>query len=286
MALPAFDYYRAHSVDEALALAAEHPEAVWLAGGHSLIPLLNVRLAYPGALIDIGPIVELTGIRPTPDGGWSIGALTTHAMLAANVEVPPVLAQAAAQIGDPQVRNRGTLGGNVAHADPAADYPPVLLALEAAFTLRGPTGQRNVTAANFFQGLFTTALQEGELLTEVRLAAPPSGSTSAYAKLAHPASGYALVGAAAVLVVEQGRCTQARVAVGGATPTAVRAPRVEAALIGQTLNEANLAAAAATVEADLGDELLNDHQASAAYRRRMATVYVKRALTQAATDRT
>jgi len=285
---PKFDYYRAESVNQAVSLAAEHPNASWLAGGHSLIPLMNLRLTDPGTLIDIGRIEELKGVHPTRDGGCEIGALTTHAMVAASPDVPTAVAEAASIIGDPQVRNRGTVGGNVAHADPASDLPTVLTAVGASFTIAGRNGQREVPASDFFKGLFETDLKQGELLSSIRIRSPHPGrpynasAGSAYEKLPNPASRYAIVGAAAVLSVENGKCTHAGVAVGGLTPKATRAGSVEAALIGKELTAENIAAAAEAVQADIGDEVLGDMHASAEYRRAMATVYVNRALMKAA----
>lgn len=285
---PSINYYRAETVNQAISLAAEHPEASWLAGGHSLIPLMKLRLSDPGTLIDIGRIEQLKGIQPTRDGGCQIGALTTHAMVAASPDVPTAVAEAASMIGDPQVRNRGTVGGNVAHADPASDLPTVFTAVDATFVITGANGEREVPAMEFFRGLFETDLKHGELLSAIRIPSPHPGrpynaaAGSAYEKLVNPASRYAIVGAAAVLSAENGRCSYARVAIGGATPKATRAHSVEAALLGKELNAENIAAAAEAVQADIGDEVLGDIHAGAEYRRAMVTVYVKRALMKAA----
>jgi carbon-monoxide dehydrogenase medium subunit len=277
---PKFDYYRAGSVAEAVSLLGQHSGAKVLAGGHSLLPAMNLRLADPGVLVDIGRISDLKGITPTRDGGCRIGALTTHAMVAASDLVPAALSDAASHIGDPQVRNRGTVGGNVAHADPASDLPTVLLALGARFHLIGPNGERTVNAGDFFIDLFTTAMQPDEVLTSIHV--PPPDGGSAYAKMVNPASRYAMVGAAAVVGVNNGTCSHASVAVGSITPKATKAPSVEAALVGKALNEDNIRAAAAAVAGDLGDEILGDIHASAEYRRAMAPVYVARALMKAA----
>ena len=285
---PKFDYYRAESVGEAISLMAQHPNAKFLAGGHSLIPVMNLRLADPGTLIDIGRIGELNGIHDTRDGGCAIGALTTHATVAASDKVPTVLSEAAGMIGDPQVRNRGTVGGNVAHADPASDLPTVFIALDASFEIGGPNGSREVSAGDFFVDLFTTALQDGEILRAIRVRSPRPGRSfndtagSAYAKLSNPASGYAMVGAAAVVVAENGRCTYCSVGIGGVMPTATSAESVAKALQGKTLSEENIAAAAAEVANDLSADILTDIHASADYRRAMTQVYVRRALTSAA----
>jgi carbon-monoxide dehydrogenase medium subunit len=284
---PKFDYYRAQSVNEAISLMQEHSQAKFLAGGHSLIPALNIRLSDPGVLIDIGSIDELKGIVVTRDGGCKIGALTTHATVAANGDVSVALSEAAALIGDPQVRNRGTVGGNVAHADPASDLPTVLTALKASFELSGPDGNRSVTADDFFVDLFATDLRDSEILESIRIQSPHPGrmfndaAGSAYAKLPNPASRYAMVGAAAVISVRDGRCDSASVAIGGLTPMAKRAPSVEAALVGQMLDEATLDQAAKAVLDDLGDEILDDMHASADYRRAMVPLFVKQALEKA-----
>ncbi len=277
---PKFDYYRANSLDEAVALLGQHDGAKLLAGGHSLLPAMNLRLADPGVLIDIGRIADLKGITPTRDGGCRIGALTTHAMVAASDVVPAALSSAASNIGDPQVRNRGTVGGNIAHADPASDLPTVFLALNASFNLVGPNGERTVNASDFFIDLFTTAMGPDEVLTSIHV--PPANGGSAYAKMANPASRYAMVGAAAVVGVSNGTCSHASVAVGSLVPAARKAPSVEAALVGKALTEENIKTAAAAVTNDLGDDLIGDIHASADYRRAMASVYVARALMKAA----
>ena len=283
-----FDYHRASSVSEALALAQEHAGSKFLAGGHSLIPILNLRLAEPEVLIDIGFIDGLSGITVDRGAHVTIGALTTHAVIAANSDVPTALSEAAAMIGDPQVRNRGTIGGNVSHADPASDLPTVLSAVEATFEISGPGGNRSVAANDFFLDLFTTALQDGEILTSIRIGSPHPGRTynnaagSAYTKMANPASRYAMIGAAAVISVRDNKCESASVAVGGLTASATRVPSVEAALVGQALDNETLAAAAKAVQDDLGDDVLGDMHASPEYRRAIAPRLVQQALTEAA----
>jgi carbon-monoxide dehydrogenase medium subunit len=259
----------------------QHEDAKLLAGGHSLIPILNLRLSDPGALIDIGRIAELHGISSDGNGGHHIGALTTHATIESTSGLPTALTEAASMIGDPQVRNRGTVGGNVSHADPASDLPTVMVALGATFHVAGSGGRRDVAADDFFTDLFETAMGDGEILTGVSVPNEGSGTGSAYAKLFNPASRYAMVGAAASITIEGGVCTAARVAVGGATPTAARASSVENALVGQRLDAATIAGAAAAVQGDLGDEILGDIHGSAVYRRQMATVFVQRALESA-----
>ena len=277
---PKFDYYRASSVDEAIALRNEHG-GKFLAGGHSLIPIMNLRLADPGVLIDIGRLDSLKGI--SVDGDMvKIGSLTTHAMIAASSDVPRAMSEAASMIGDPQVRNRGTIGGNVSHADPASDWPTVLTALGAQFRIAGSGGMKTVSAADFFTGLFETALGEDELLVGVGVPVESKGTGSAYAKLFNPASRYAMVGAAASVSVQGNTCEAASVAVGGLTPMAIACPSVVAALVGQKLDADTIAAAAAAVDSDLGDDVMGDMHASADYRRAMAPVFVKRALMKAA----
>jgi carbon-monoxide dehydrogenase medium subunit len=218
-----FDYYRAGSVAEAGELLKTHPGAKLLAGGHSLIPLLKLRLAAPAAVIDIGRIGELRGIT-VGDGAVHIGSLTTHAELAASADVQrhaAALAEAAKQIGDPAVRNRGTVGGNVAHADPASDLPTVLCALGASLRMTGPGGERAIAASDFFLGVMSTSLGEDELLTSIEVPIAQAGQGSAYAKFAHPASRYAVVGVAAAVTVAGGSCTEASVVVVGVVQIAV-----------------------------------------------------------------
>ncbi len=279
---PKFEYYRASSVDEAVTLMGQHG-GKFIAGGHSLLPVMKMRLADPGVLIDIGRIDGLRGITKE-DGRFKIGALTTHATVAAadDRQFPQALKHAASMIGDPQVRNRGTVGGNVAHADPSSDLPTVFLALGATFHTAGANGPRTVHAANFFTGLFETALGEHEVLTAVEVPAEAVETGSAYAKLFNPASRYAMVGACASVTVNvMGECTVCSVAVGGLTSKATAAPSVGAALVGKRLTEKNITAAAQAILNDLGDDVMGDIHASAAYRRQMAPVFVGRALTLA-----
>jgi carbon-monoxide dehydrogenase medium subunit len=284
MYAPDFNYYRAGSIAEAGDLLRKNPGAKLLAGGHSLIPLLKLRLAAPAALIDIGRIAELKGVT-VRDGTVRIGALTTHAELAASAalrEHCPVLAEAAAQVGDPAVRNRGTIGGNVAHADPASDLPTVLTALNARFAVTGPNGSRSVDASDFFMGMMATALGDHDLLTAIDVPARVKGQGMAYVKFSHPASRYAVIGVAAAVSVSGGTCTAAAVALGGLVPRPVRAAGVEKALGGQALSGETIAKAASQLSQDLGTDILGDIYASAAYRQAVAPVWVKRALTLAA----
>ena len=286
MYAPDFAYYRAGSLAEAGQLLQQHPGAKLLAGGHSLIPLLKLRLATPPALIDIGRIDELKGIS-VADGRVRIGALTTHAELAASAELAaraPALAEAAGLIGDPAVRNRGTIGGNVAHADPASDLPTVLRALDATIAVTAAGGERSIAAGDFFAGMMETALGDHDIVTAIVVPAAPTGQGQAYIKFSHPASRYAVVGAAAAVTLADGTISTAAVALGGLVPVATRAGSVEQALGGQAPSADTIAAAAAAVSADLGDDLIGDIYASAEYRRAMAPVWVKRAL-RAAVER-
>ncbi len=286
MYAPDFAYYRAGSLAEAGQLLQQHPGAKLLAGGHSLIPLLKLRLATPAALIDIGRLDELKGISVT-DGRVRIGALTTHAELAASSELAercPALGEAAGLIGDPAVRNRGTIGGNVAHADPASDLPTVLRALDATIAVTVDDGERSIPAADFFEGMMETALGDHDIVTAIEVPAAGAGQGQAYVKFSHPASRYAVVGAAAAVTLVGGTVGVVAVALGGLVPAARRAASVEEALAGQAPTADAIAAAAAAVSADLGDDLIGDIYASAEYRRAMAPVCVKRAL-RAAVER-
>lgn len=282
MYTPQFEYQRATSVADAISMLSQNREAKLIAGGHSLLPALKLRLSEPPLLIDIGRIAELKQITPTRDGSLTIGALCTHAEIAASSMVRqlcPALAMACGNVGDMHVRNWGTLGGNLAHADPASDPPTVLVAVGARLNIQGPQGARAVNAEDFFVDLFTTALRPGEIITEVVIPAtnlrmPSSG----YVKMAHPASRYAVVGVGVALHMEGNRCQSARVAVGGATPKATRAPGAEAALTGSTLDDAALDAAAKALSNDIGDGAMGDIFASADYRRAVAGVYLKRAI--------
>jgi carbon-monoxide dehydrogenase medium subunit len=278
-----FDYYRARSIQEAHSLLAAHPGAKLLAGGHSLLPLLKLRLAAPPALVDIGRIPELRGIAWTGDD-VRIGALSTHAELAGSVDLKalvPALAEAAAMVGDPAVRNRGTIGGSVAHADPASDLPTVLVALGARMIASSPTGERVIPAEDFFTDIMATALADDEILVAVQVPVTTQAQGSSYQKFSHPASRYAVIGAAALVTVQDGSCTAARVAIGGLLPCARRAASVERALVGTRPDAATLASAAKQVTDDLGNQVTGDIFASAEYRTAMAPVYVQRAVSAA-----
>ena len=276
-------YNRASSIAEAVELLAENEDSKLLAGGHSLIPLMRLRLASPASLIDIGRIDELRGIF-NEDGTVCIGSLTTHAELASSCDLQsacPIVPEAAALIGDPAVRNRGTIGGNLAHADPGSDLPTVAVALGATIQAIGPSGERCIAAGDFFEDLMTTALGENEVMRAVHVPSIQAGQGMAYAKMLHPASRYAVVGAAAVVTVEDGRCTAASVAVGGVEPAPARASSVEAALVGNALDAGAISCAAAAVADDLTGDAIDDVFASGEYRQAMAAVYVGRALTSA-----
>ncbi|AWN22064.1 carbon monoxide dehydrogenase [Deinococcus irradiatisoli] len=265
-----FDYHRASSVDDALNLLAEHPDAKLLAGGHSLIPTMKLRLAAPSALIDISAIEELRSIRTDGDT-LILGAGVTHAELlydATVAEYAPLLPDTARWVGDPMVRNRGTVGGVVAHADPAADYPASLLVLGAQFKLRSSGGERVVGVDDFFHGMFETAMQEGEMLTEIHI--PRQSGKGAYEKFRHPASHYAIVGVAAA-VSAQG----VKIAMTGAGPSAVRLSKLEEA-VGSDFSDAHLQQVTPNA-VDAGD-LLSDRFASAEYRAHLAGVLARRAL--------
>lgn len=272
-----FDYARATSLDDAVArLSAGKGAAKLIAGGHSLVPLMKLRLSEPQALIDIARIPGLSGISEK-DGKIAIGAGTVHHDVASSTllrEKCPVIAEAAAEIGDPQVRNRGTLGGSLAHADPSADYPAVVLALDAEIHLKGPKGWRVVKAGEFFQDLFTVNMAPDEIIASVQFAPL---RTASYAKLHQRASHYAIVGVAAALQVAGGRIQSARVGLTGAGTHAVRLTSVEQALAGQPATAATVASAVSRAGADI-KQVNADIHASEDYRRAMIPVFAKRAL--------
>jgi len=240
-----FDYYRPETVAEAIDLLATVEGSRPLAGGHSLLPAMKLRVANPAAIVDLTRIEGLDGITRNGDS-LIVGALAKHAAVAASELVRSdcsILADAAAAIGDPAVRNRGTLGGSIAHADPAADYPTVLAALGATVNVAGKSGERSIPVDEYFVDMFTPAHAEGELVTSVDVPVLGPGKGGAYLKHRHPASSYAVVGVAAVVAVEDGTCTEARIAVGGVTGKPERAGAAEAALVGQPAVEEAIAAA-------------------------------------------
>ncbi len=276
-----FTYRRAASIDEALRMLDESGgDARLLAGGHSLLPAMKLRLDRPGAVIDISRIDELAAIEES-GGGVRIGAAATHDRIASCSVVgarAPLVAAAAGVIGDVQVRNKGTIGGSVAHADPAADYPAALLASDAVIHVRGSGGSRQIAAADFFVDLYATALEDGEIVTAVEVP-DQGGAGSSYRKFPHPASRFAVCGAAVSVVTDGGLCTRARVALNGVAAAAFRDSGVESALEGAALDAGAIAAAAA--KAADGRELLSDLFADQDYRRHLAKVFVRRALTAA-----
>lgn len=277
-----FDYYRPDTLAEAVDLLASVEGARPLAGGHSLLPAMKLRVANPTAVVDLSRIEGLDGISRNGDS-LTIGALTKHAAVAASDLVQSdcsILADAAAHIGDPAVRNRGTLGGSIAHADPAADYPTVLTALGATITVTGRSGERSIPVDEYFVDMFTPAHADGELVTAVDIPVIGSGMGGAYVKHRHPASSYAVVGVAAVVAVEDGACTAARIAIGGVTGTPERAEAAEAALVGQPAVEEAITAASSHVGEALSNPL-GDAYASGEYRVHLAGVLTGRALVDA-----
>jgi carbon-monoxide dehydrogenase medium subunit len=279
-----FEYHKADSVEGAISLLQElGDQAKLIAGGHSLLPIMKLRLAQPAHLVDLGPISTLRGV--TANGSViRIGAMTTHKQIATDPSIlqqVPVLAEAAASIGDVQVRNRGTIGGALAHADAAADYPAAILALDAEIVAQGPDGERTIPASDFFVGFLTTSLSPDEILTEIRVPSLPPKTGANYQKLANQASGYALTGIAAIITIgDDGRCSQAKIGITGAGDTAVRASGVEQALIGSTLDDAAIRAAAE--HAGDGIDFLADIHASADYRRTVTIGLTRRAIATAA----
>lgn len=279
----AVDYVRPESLAEALAYLADDPEAMAIAGGQSLIPILRFRLAAPTRLVDIGRLEELAGIG-VHAGALRIGARVTYRDLIESEEasrLQPLLGLVAAQVGDLQVRNTGTIAGGVAHADPGSDLPAACLAAEAVFQLQSAAGRRSVPARTFFQGAFETALEPGELLTAVEVPAAPDGAGTSYVKFPQPASGFALASAAVVLAGGADELTHAALAFSGVAEHAFLAPGVS----DQVGRPADAAALAAAAEAALDDiEPLADMHADAEYRRHLATVAARRAIDQALAD--
>ena len=278
-----FEYQVPRTLDEALRLLGRHgDEAKILAGGHSLLPLMKLRLASPRYVVDIGRLRGLDYIREDGDQ-IAIGALTTHAQVAASVllrEKCPLLPETAVEIGDIQVRNRGTIGGSLAHADPAADYPAAILALDAELVVQSGSGKRTIFAAEFFVDLLQTQVRPGEILTEVRVPIRRSGEGSAYRKFHQPASGFATVGAAARLITSKdGKIQDIALGMTGVGSKAYRASAVEKALRGKKTDDATIAAACA--KAAQGVDPLSDIFASSDYRRAMAAVFAHRAISAA-----
>ena len=282
-----FQYERAGTVEEAVDFLIEYAgsETELLAGGHSLLPTMKSGLASPSVLIDIGRIDGLRGIE-RDDDTTTIGALTSYADIEEANDLwddCPVVAEAASEIGDVQVRNMGTIGGNIAHADPGSDMPASILAADATLHIYGQDGQREIPAEDFFQEMFTTDLGEAEILTGVEVPNCDANTTSAYVKRSSPSSGFALVGVATLLQTDGDSIQSARVATTGATDYAVRLAPVEDALTGATLSPETLTAAAERATEDLGGAtLMSDNQASSKFRGQLLIQYTNRALTQAA----
>jgi len=271
-----FEYKKATSVDEAISLLGD--DAQILGGGHSLIPTLKLRLNAPGTLVDISKIESIKGIRDN-ENSITVGGGATHAAIAADaalVEHAPMMPQAAKEIGDIQVRNFGTIGGSMAHADPAADWPAVLLACDANVVIQGKGGKREVDIDQFFKGFYETALAEGEIITAVRIPKMASNRKSVYVKFKQPASRFAIVGVAAGIEMDGGVVKSARIGITGVGEAAYRAMNVEKALVGQALTAESIEAAVQNVTE--GIEVMSDHYASQKYRTHLAHVYVKRAL--------
>jgi carbon-monoxide dehydrogenase medium subunit len=277
-----FEYYAPASVSEALALLSQNADAKILAGGHSLLPLMKLRLAQPAALIDIGKIADLRGIHDMGDS-IVIGALTTHHDIEHSILLRhecPLLPEVASHIGDLQVRNRGTIGGSLAHADPAADYPAALLALGATIEAQGPGGKRSIGAEDLFTGLFQTSLNANELVVSVRVPKTNGhGGGVAYAKFSHPASRYAVAGVAVWVKIENDAISAIRIGVTGAADHAQRATQAEDALRGNPMTDENIAAAAQLASADLNT--IGDMYASPEYRAQLVKALAAQALNAA-----
>jgi carbon-monoxide dehydrogenase medium subunit len=277
----AFEYHAPTSVAEAISLLEKYgDEAKLLAGGHSLLPAMKLRLAAPKVIIDINKISELRGV--VINGNINIGSLTTWATIEHHAGLKQscaILPEAVAQIGDIQVRNRGTVGGSIAHADPAADFPAVVLALDAQIHAQGPGGTRTIAAGDFFTDMLSTSLEPNELITAIVANKLGAGEGAAYVKFPHPASRYAIVGAAAYVKISGGNVTACRLAITGAGPVAVRQTDTEQALLNTDGSAAAIASAADQAGATM--DILGDIHASEEYRRAMVKVYAKRALTAA-----
>lgn len=280
---PAFDYHAPRSIGEAISLLSTLGEdAKLLAGGHSLLPMMKLRFAQPGTLIDINRIPELRGIRE--EGGViRIGAMTSENELITSrllQDKLPLLPEAALLIADPQVRNRGTIGGDIAHGDPGNDHPAIAMALDATFVLQGPNGERKVKAVDFFHGTYMTELAENEILTAILIAPFAAGTGYAYQKLKRKTGDWATAGAAVVLRMSGGVVTQASIGLTNVAPTALRATAAEAALMGKPLNDATLDAVVKAVRAacDPAEDLRGDIE----YKTAMAGEMTKRAILTAA----
>jgi carbon-monoxide dehydrogenase medium subunit len=268
----AFDYQRATTVDEAI--AALTADSKILAGGHSLLPAMKLRLNQPAKLVDISKIASLKGIKEE-DGEIVIGAGATHGDIANDDLIKsklPFFAEGASMIGDVQVRNHGTIGGSLAHADPAADWTALVLAADAAIEIQSSSGKRRVKATDFFTGLFSTALTEGEIITAIRIPVPPAGTKTSYQKFSQPASRFAIVGCAVMRAADG----KTNIAFTGVSDNPFRDAGAEAAVSGKALDNANISAAADAAVG--GVSIMSDHYASGPYRKHLAKVYLKKAL--------
>ena len=275
-----FDYVKVSSLEEAISLKQQGDENSILAGGHSLIPAMKLRLSTPKKLIDISGLNQYKNISNN-GSHISIGALCTHKQCAESDVIQqncPALSDAASVIGDPHVRNKGTIGGALAHSDPQADYPGAILALNATMVVKGSSGERTIAADDYFTGLWETALGEGELLTEIRIPMNPMNANSCYVKFPQPASRYPYVGCGVALSSNGGNCSDIRVGFSGVGEWAFRDAGIENALKGQALNASSIAAAAE--KAAEGKAVLSDHFVSEEYRRAMSKVFAKRAITK------
>ena len=284
MSVPApFDYHLAQTLDEAIALLQQYgDDAKLLAGGHSLIPAMKLRLSQPEHLVDIGRLPGLSYIREDQDV-IAIGSLTTYTQIEQSDLLKhhfAIIPECASVIADQQVRNRGTIGGSIAHSDPASDMPGVVLALRAEIVVQGANGKRTIKADDFFIGMFTTALEPDEIVIELRFAKPAAHTGSAYEKLSNKASHYAVAGCAATVTLDaDGICTSAGVTITGAATQTSRASAVEAALVGKKLDESTVAEAASHAAEDL--ELVADIHGSHEYRRQMTAVITRRTIMRA-----
>lgn len=277
-----FDYVRVDTIDEALSLLSQNEDAKILAGGHSLIPAMKLRLAQPSLLVDISRIKDLAYVREE-DGQICIGAMTTHYQIESSAllkSICPLLPDCASHIGDMQVRNKGTIGGSVAHADPAGDWPAAIIALNAEMVATSKNGERTIKADDFFVDMLTTALEPGEILREIRIKKTNGRTGHAYVKMPHPASGFAVVGVAANLSFNGGsECKSASIGITGVSAKAYRASAVEDNLIGAKLDLQTITSAAS--RATEGVDINGDLFASDDYRRHLAQVYTKRAISAA-----
>lgn len=267
-----FDYKRASSVEEAIEILQNGSYAKVLGGGHSLVPALKLRLNAPDTLVDVTRIESLKGIT-IEDGTLVIGAANTHHEIATSADVQNTLsflAKGASAIGDVQVRNKGTIGGSIAHADPSADWPALLLAADASIVIQGADGTKTVAAQDFFTGFFSTILEESDIITQIRIPIPPEGTKSTYQKFVQPASRFAIVGCAAVK--EPSGAT--RIAFAGVSDYAFRDEAVESA------SSSGASAEEAASKAAEGVSIMSDHYASEDYRKHLAKVYARRALVE------